>query len=48
MPPVHRRPDPMTPTGLLASALAAVLGLPLSLFTATIGQGIGALLAGGG
>ncbi len=38
----------MTPTGLLASALAAALGLPLSLFTATIGQGIGALLAGGG
>jgi hypothetical protein len=38
----------MTPTGLFATTLAAALGLPLSLFAAAAGQGIGALLAGGG
>lgn len=47
MPPVHRRPDPMTPTGLLASWLAAMTALPFSLFAAAAGQGLGALLAGG-
>jgi len=48
MPSVNRWPDPMAPTGLLASWLAAVVALPLSLFTAAAGQGIGALLAGAG
>ena len=38
----------MAPTGLLTSWLAAVIALPLSLFVATIGQGVGALLARGG
>jgi hypothetical protein len=46
MPPVHRRPDPMTPTGLLASWLAAAVAVPLALFVAAAGQGLGALFAG--
>jgi len=48
MPPVHRLPDLMTPMGLLTSTLAAALGLPLSLFAAAAGQGMGALRGGGG
>jgi len=36
----------MTPTGLLASWLAAVVALPLALFVATAGQGLGALFGG--
>lgn len=48
MPPVHQRPDSMAPTGLLASWLAAVIAVPLSLFVAATGQGVGVLLAGGG
>jgi hypothetical protein len=34
--------------GLLASWLAAVIAVPLSLLTAAVGQGLGALVAGGG
>ena len=48
MPPVNRWPEPMAPTSLLASWLAAVTALPLSLFSASAGQGLGAMLAGGG
>ena len=48
MPPVHRWPDPMAPTGLLVSWLAAVIAVPLSLFTSAAGQGLGALVAGSG
>lgn len=36
----------MTPTGLLASWLGAAVALPLSLFGAAAGQGLGALFAG--
>jgi len=48
MPPVQRWPNPTAPTGLLASWLAAAITLPLSLFVATIGQGIGAVLVRAG
>lgn len=48
MPLVHRWPEPMAPMGLLASWLAALTALPLTLFVAAAGQGLGALLAGGG
>jgi hypothetical protein len=48
MPLVNQRPDPMAPMGLLASWLAAVLALPLSLFVAATGQGVGALFAKAG
>jgi hypothetical protein len=48
MPAVDRRPDPLTPNGLLASWLAALLAIPLGLFAAAAGQGLGALFAGGG
>ena len=48
MPPVNRRPDPLAPMGLLASWLAAVIALPLSLFVAAAGQGVGALFARAG
>lgn len=48
MPPVNRWPDPMTLTSLLASWLAAVIAVPLSLFVASAGQGLGAVISGGG
>ena len=48
MPPVNRRPDPMAPVGLLASWLAGLIALPLALFVAAGGQGVGALLAKAG
>jgi hypothetical protein len=38
----------MAGTGLLASWLAALAALPMALFTAVAGQGIGAMLGGGG
>jgi len=48
MPPVIRRPDPLAPTGLLASWLAGLIALPVALFAAAGGQGVGALLAKAG
>ncbi len=48
MPPVIRRPDPLSPVGLLASWLAGLIALPLALFVAAGGQGFGALLAKAG
>jgi hypothetical protein len=48
MPPVIRRPDLLAPVGLLASWLAGLIALPLALFVATGGQGVGALLAKAG
>ena len=48
MPPVIRRPDPLAPMGLLASWLAGLIALPLALFVAAGGQGVGSLLARAG
>jgi hypothetical protein len=45
---VISRPDPLAPRGLLASWLAGLIALPLTLFVAASGQGIGALLAKAG
>lgn len=48
MPEVHRWPEPMAPTGLLASWSSAVIAVPLTLLISAAGQGLGALAAGGG
>jgi len=48
MPPVIRRPDLLAPVGLLTSWLAGLIALPLALFVAAGGQGIGSVLAQAG
>lgn len=48
MPAVDHRPDPMAPAGVLVSWMAATLAIPLTLFTAAAGQGLGTIAARGG
>jgi hypothetical protein len=48
MPAVHIRPDPLAPSALAASWLAAAAAVPITLALAAAGQGLGTLAAGGG